>query len=536
MLNNSLLLKPVIFIINLINTSYENSVLKRFIEFIFGIFRKLNTFYENSFASYLARSVTNLLKNSAIIGFFIGKGRFSRWWEESLFYRIINGIFDIPSKLLKNFFQKHEEFFGESLTIRLIRALLSRLEFIVGLFLIIILAVPHERWNNVYNVGIAIVICIFVFINTVIQRHWVFNFKALDFTLILFMLAVTLAFVTSLDPSTGLKYWLFYLAGFLMVLGIVSTVKNEISLQTIVEMFLWGITIIGAYGVWQAVTGAVSFDPSLTDPNLNFNMPGRVYATMANPNNYGEILIMALPFYLSVILNSKTFLKKLVYMIMAVFPLIALFNTGSRSSWIGFAVSAIVITFLLNKRLLPFVFLGGLLLIPFLPPHVYNRIVTIFKAAQNASQDSSAKTRVNILKTVWPMFRTYMFTGVGLGTDIFREIVKNYHQYTKAVPPHTHILYLQIWIEAGITGFITFVWFIYRTIKNSVIGIYNTTGPLKSIIAAGVASIAGILTTSLVEYSWYYPRVMVIFWTVLGILAAAVALTEAKNRKLSENQ
>ena len=531
MLNNSVLLKPIFFIIRIINTSYEGSVFKRVMDFIFGFFRRLNTAYENSFTSYLVRSITNFFYNSAIIGFFIGKGRFSRWWEESLFYRAINGIFEMPSKFLKGFYQKHEEFFLGSIIIRLVRGLLSKLEFIVGLFLIIILVVPNERWNNIYNVGIAVFLCFLIFINTIIQRHWIFNFKALDFTLILFMVAITLSFITSLNSSASLKYMLFYFAGFLMVLGIVSTVKNEGSLQTIIEMFLLGIAVIGAYGVWQAVTGAVAFDPSLTDPELNQGMPGRVYATMANPNNYGEILIMALPFFISVILNSKTFLKKVFYIIMSLLPLIALFYTGSRSSWIGFAASVLVLTFLLNKRLLPFVFLGGVMVIPFLPQHVYNRLFTIFKAGK----DSSAVTRINILKTVWPMFKTYMFSGVGLGTDVFRQVIQNYRQYSKVVPPHTHVLYLQIWIEAGIAGFITFIWYIYRTIKNSVIGVYNSTGSLKNINAAGVASLAGILTTSLVEYSWYYPRVKVVFWGILGILTAAVALTEAKNRKLSEN-
>jgi len=57
----------------------------------------------------------------------------------------------------------------------------------------------------------------------------------------------------------------------------------------------------------------------------------------------------------------------MIYFIMALPPLLALFNTGSRSSWIGFAVSVIVITFLLNKRLLPFIILGGVMMIPFLP-------------------------------------------------------------------------------------------------------------------------------------------------------------------------
>jgi O-antigen ligase len=524
------LLKPVFFVIQVINTSYESSILKKVVTSVINFFRKLNSFYENSLTAYIAKSITEILHNSAIIGFFIRKGKMARWWEHSWVFRIINGCFEVPSKILKSFYQKYEEIFLGSIAIRTLKFLLQRIECIVGLFLIAILVVPHEKWNNIYNVAIALFLVFLIFINTVIQRHWMFNFKALDYTLILFMTAVAVSFATSMNISSSIKYLLFYIACFLFVLVIVSTVKNENSLQTIIEMMLFGITVIGLFGLWQSISGAVVFDPSLTDVEMNQGMPGRIYATMSNPNNFGEILIMALPFYVSVILNSKTFFKKMVFIAMALPPALALFLTGSRSSWIGFAVSVVVITFLLNKRLLPFILLGGVMMIPFLPQYVYKRILTIFRA----SQDTSAQTRIKILQTVEPMLKEYMVSGVGLGSDIFRQLIQNYKLYTKAVPPHTHILYLQIWIEIGLVGIITFVWYIYRTIKNSVIGIYNSSQCLKTILAAGTAALCGILVTSLVEYSWYYPRVMVMFWVLLGILASATYLAELKSRKLSE--
>lgn len=530
MFHDSVLLKPVFLLVKLINTSYENSILKRVVTSVINFFKTLNRFYENSVTVRIAKLITEMLYNSAIIGFFTRKGKMSRWWEHSLAYRIINGCFEVPSKILKGFYQKHEEIFLESIAVKAAKALLQRIEYIVGLFLIVILVVPHERWNNVYNVAIALFLVFLIFINTIIQRHWMFNFKALDCTLILFMTAVVVSFATSMNISSSIKYMLFYAACFLFVLIIVSTAKNENSLQTIIEMMLFGVTAIGIFGLWQSISGAVVFDPSLTDVEMNQGMPGRIYATMSNPNNFGEILVMSLPFYVSVILNSKTFFKKMIYFIMALPPLLALFNTGSRSSWIGFAVSVIVITFLLNKRLLPFIILGGVMMIPFLPQYVYNRILTIFRAAQ----DTSTQTRVKILQTVEPMFKHYMLSGVGLGSDIFRQLIQNYKLYTKAVPPHTHILYLQIWIEMGLAGFVTFMWYIYRTIKNSVIGIYNSSLTLKTILAAGTAALCGILVTSLVEYSWYYPRVMVMFWVLLGIIAAATYLAELKNRRLSE--
>jgi len=37
------------------------------------------------------------------------------------------------------------------------------------------------------------------------------------------------------------------------------------------------------------------------------------------------------------------------------------------------------------------------------------------------------------------------------------------------------------------------MWYIYRTIKNSVIGIYNSSLTLKTILAAGTAALCGIL-------------------------------------------
>ena len=530
MIEKSLIFGSMLAVVKKIDTSYEHSILKKVLDFIYGFFAMLNTAYQNSFFSRMADFAVNLLRESSLIGFMIGRGRLSRWWEESFLCRFMTLCIETLTKPLRSFYQKFESVFLSSKAIGLVKILFSRLEFIAGMLLIIILIVPHGRWNNVYNIFIALLLCSAIFINSVIQRHWVFNFKALDFTLILFLVAMTMSCVTSLNRTSGIKYLMFYIAGFLMVLGIVSTVKNEKSLQTIIKMLLWGGTIIGMYGIWQALSGTVGFDPSLTDPELNFGMPGRVYATMANPNNYGEVLIMLLPFYVGTILNSKTFAQKTLYIIMSLPPLLALFNTGSRSSWIGFAVSVLVLTFLLNKRLLPFILVGAVMIIPFLPQHVYNRLVTILEPGR----DSSAQTRVNILKTVWPMFKTYMFHGVGLGTDVFRQTVQNYHQYTKATPPHTHVLYLQIWIETGVAGVLTFIWYIYRTFRDSIVSIYNSSHTLKNILAAGVASLAGILTTSVAEYTWYYPRVMFIFWVVLGIITAAIALTDAKNRKLSE--
>jgi len=77
--------------------------------------KTLNRFYENSVTARIAKLITEMLYNSAIIGFFTRKGKMSRWWEHSLAYRIINGYFEVPSKILKVFIRSMKKYFWKVL-------------------------------------------------------------------------------------------------------------------------------------------------------------------------------------------------------------------------------------------------------------------------------------------------------------------------------------------------------------------------------------------------------------------------------------
>ncbi|TYQ16785.1 UNVERIFIED_CONTAM: O-antigen ligase [Acetivibrio alkalicellulosi] len=528
-MNHSVFIKTVLFIIQGIDNSYENSFLKRIIDGIIGFFNKINEFYENSIMAGFTRTITQLLYSSAILQFFFKRGNLSKWYENSVIFLIINGLINFPSKLLKKVYLKFENIFIESKIISFVTYVLSKFEIIAGLFIFMMIVIPHNRWDNRYSLIISFVLAGLVFINIIIQRNWEFNIKAIDFTLILFMVLVVLSVVASMSESS--RFLAFYVTSFLFVLIIVSSIKSEKALGAFIEIILIGIAITGLYGVWQVVTKAVAFDPSLTSIELSEGMPGRIFSTMHNPNNYAQVLIMTLPFFAAVILNAKSFVKKVVYLGLALAPMISLFYTGSRSGWIGLAVAVFVFTFFFNKRLIPFVILGGVMLFPFMPSHVHRRLFTIFRTGA----DTSSQYRVEILQTFYPMLRDYYLWGLGLGTNIFMRVINNYHQYTKATPLHTHVLYLQIWIETGLLGILSFMWLIYRTLKNSIICMSNTSKEMKNILIAGVTSLAGVLTIGVVEYIWYYQRVMFLFWIVVGIVFAATSIVFNKNRKLSES-
>jgi O-antigen ligase len=202
--------------------------------------------------------------------------------------------------------------------------------------------------------------------------------------------------------------------------------------------------------------------------------------------------------------------------------------TGSRSCWIGFAFSIFILLLIKKPSWIPLIMILGIISIPFLPDYIQRRLITIV----NFDTDSSALYRVKIFNTVLPMIQDYWNTGVGLGTDIFMKISSRYYLYTKKIPVHTHILYTQILLEMGILGLLTFLWTIIRNIKNSIKEIVVTEDKfLANILATGVASLAGILLVSFVEYIWYYPRVMLIFWVVISLTMSGIYISRTSRRK-----
>lgn len=536
MLYNSLILKPIFYIIRMIEASYKGSFTKKFLDFILRCANKVNDAYENSLThkviDWFVKTLIVLFTNSLIFDFFARRGKLSKWWENSFVFKCADFIFTAPANLCKKLYIDKEAVFKESIFFRLLSILLHRFEIIVGIMLFVTLVVPDGMWYGIYSAIIAVVLFCLLFVSTIIKRNSFFNIKAIDFSLIIFMLVVALSWATSIDRSLSFRFLLINATCFLFVLIIVSSIKNEKSLGAFIEIILLGITVISMYGLYQFATGSVSFDPSLTSVDLNEGMPGRVYATFANPNNYAEVLLMMIPFFVAVVLNAKTFVKKSIYTLMGASAIAVLFCTGSRSGWIGFAVAVLVFTFLKNKRLLPLMLILGIAAVPFLPQHILRRIQTLF----NLRIDTSAQYRIKIIQTSIPMIKDYAITGVGLGTDVFMNIVDNYKLYTSKVPVHTHVLYLQIWAEMGIMGILSFLWFMFRTVKSSVLDILEKSNMyFTNVLIAGVSSLLGISAMAAVEYVWYYPRVMLFFWVDVAIVLSVLSIIRIRKNVLSEN-
>jgi len=470
----------------------------------------------------ISQWVGELLSYSALLNFFKRQSLFDRYWERSTVLRLLEWLLNLPSRICRKVYLRCEEIFANSVAFRFINMLLNKFSILLGLTLALTVVIPDNRWHNIYSTVMILLLLVGFFIKTVIHGDERLSFRKLDFTLVMFTISVFLAAATSLFPGLSFTYLVIYGASIILLLLIVNSITTEKELEIMLELLLIGIAVTALYGLWQWKVVGVPVDPSLTDIRLNQGMSGRIYSTMGNPNIYGELLVLTMPFFWAVILNAKTLTKKSFYTLLFALTLLMLVLTSSRSAWVSFVFSAFVFMFFKNRKIIPFMIVAGILSIPLLPQSIYRRIMTLFNP-----NDTSALYRKAILEPAVRMLKEYWITGVGLGTEAFISIYKKYKTYGLSRVAHTHNFYIQLWLEAGIAAILSFIWFVLRIIKKIAfnISIFKSEDKeVKHILMAGIASIAGILVMGLADHIWFYNRIMLVFWTDIGIILTGLGL------------
>jgi O-antigen ligase len=415
---------------------------------------------------------------------------------------------------------------------RILLFFLDKLHLLLAGFLFVALIIPHEKWNNLYSTVAMVALLLLYFLRTIKEGRIGFPTGAFNVYLVFYIFCVLLGEIFSIMPMSSLRFLAFYLTCFILVLLLISTIRNKKDLDGVLALLLVGLSIAGLYGIYQKIVG-VPVNPAWVDTTVNAGDMTRIYSFFYNPNNFAEIIILFIPFYFAAAFNTKNGLLKLIYLGLAVPPFLSLLLTQSRSCWLAFAFAGLVYVFFKEKRLIPVFILLGIAAIPFLPQSIVLRIRTITNPS-----DSSAATRLDVWQTVLPILKDYWFTGLGLGNETLLTVLKNYHIFAaKGIPSHSHDLYLQVWFETGFPGLLAFFAFIGATVKKSIRSLYSRVKDAytSNVLIAGLAALAGILVVGFVEYVWFYQRVMLFFWAVIGIMLAALNIGAKETGSAAEN-
>lgn len=393
---------------------------------------------------------------------------------------------------------------------------------IYGIVFLVCYLCPGSMWRNQYALILSFLLFFAMLLESWYGDRPAFRVRDLGLWFVAFMAASVLAVVNAGDRSEAIRVFCFYLSAFLLCISLVGTVTNRGRLMSFLGFVWLTLVLTSLYAVYQRIVG-VEASASLTDLNMNAGMPGRVYSTLENPNNYAEFIVLTFPVSLVFCCNIVDRRWKTLAVASMALPVVALLMTYSRSSWVSFALAAVVFLALWDKRLLPLIPVAAVIAVPLLPDSIFNRILTIGNTA-----DSSNAYRLYIWASALRMIYDFGLAGIGLGPGNFTPLYADYCDPNASVAQHSHMLYLEVWLEMGLLGIVSFLCMYLGVIRRAIRAMDHTDPLLRHVLIACVSSLVGVSFVCAAEYIWFYPRILFAFFILIGTTLAAVKLAEER--------
>jgi O-antigen ligase len=200
-------------------------------------------------------------------------------------------------------------------------------------------------------------------------------------------------------------------------------------------------------------------DDAWLDTNLFGSIRGRAYATLENPNMYGEYLVLVIPLAVGLLLRRFGGMRKSVTMLCLCILGAGLVCSWSRGAMLALLIAMMVFLFMWNRRAMFLVF-AGIAAIPFLPLILPDAVVSRYFSIGDMA-DSSTAYRVGGWQAAFEMLKNNFLGGIGVGKEAWASIYPRYAYMTMESTPHAHNLYLQIAMELGIAGLVVFLVYLF---------------------------------------------------------------------------
>ncbi len=471
---------------------------------------------------------------SKLVHWFVRDSRVEPIYENSLFARIFKVIYDFITCVIGHIVSALNRAARGSVTAAFVDRYVKGSFFIsfetfLGGFICLMFIIPHDYWSNSYALLASLGLFALYLILVGAGKRKAYYLHEMGLPVLLFALSCVLSLGFSLDRSDSFRVLLFYVTSLLLLYIISADITNKERLMKLLGFIYIAVIFSALFAFYQRLTG-VAVSASLTDLEINKGVPGRVFGTLGNPNNYAEFLVMMTPVAAVFAANVKRAWLRIPLCMGILLPFGALLMTYSRSCWISMLIACVVFVYYANKKLIPAFFLICVAVIPFLPDSVMVRIASIFN-----SHDTSGMFRIYIWTGTIKMVRDYFLTGIGLGPGSFALVYPEYANIHAMVgAPHSHMVYMELIIELGILGFISFMWFMLRLWKDSARSLLKAREKtVKLALIACLSSLVAISLAFAVEYVWYYPRTFFAYFILAGLACAAIRIVNSENTKIS---
>lgn len=498
---------------------------------VYSLFLMLASVYEDSalhrILAVLGRWCTRQIDGSAVLRPLCREGVAARAWAGSRLCRLLSSLANAPGFLLHKLYAALPATLEDSFFARLAFAMGEETAVAQSWLIMLLWIIPFAYWNNAYSLmGFSLLLVLF-YAGSMRRADFQLDIATVGFYPVVLFGAVTLSVFSSYAPSLSLRFLFYHISAALCVVVTVSAVRHVEDLKRLAAGGGVCVLVSSLYGVYQRIQG-VEVNRSNVDLKVNAGMPGRVDSFFDNANTFAEVLILLLPLVLALLLCSKHLYSKLLAGGTLVVGVAALGMTYSRASWVGIACAMAVMVFLWRPKLIPLCGVLCVLCIPLLPTTIWNRILTIGNFS-----DSSTMNRLPTLRAAIAVIASRPVRGVGLGTAVPKVFIADWNLYHADFPyVHSHNFYLEVWLQTGIVGVVSFIGAMLWNIKQAARTVRRCqNSAARTITCAAAAALCGAMVCGLADYLWNYPRVMVIFWFVFAVALAGTKLCRLEDMK-----
>ncbi|MBQ8837171.1 MAG: O-antigen ligase family protein [Clostridia bacterium] len=348
--------------------------------------------------------------------------------------------------------------------------------------------------------------------------------QLLDVIVVCFMAVMMLGGIVTYGGSQSLRAALIYtvlMLGYFLTTGLVNSKE---ALKRSVKIIAFSLLIVSVYGIFQNFSGNASAE--WIDTEMFDEIEGRVVSTFENPNMLGEYLILILPMLAAAVLGESNWRKRPSYFVCFALGCVCLVYTWSRGAWLGLMFAAVLFMLMWSRNAMGLI-IAGICAIPFAVPFLPESIVSRFTSIGDLT-DTSTNYRVFIWRGSAEMAADYALSGVGVGEEAFGVVYPYYAFSGIESAPHAHNLFLQLFIQHGIFGFIVFAALLLCFFQCGFS--LAKCGADREIRLIGCGAFCGVLAAlvqGMTDYVWYNYRVFFVFWIMMGFVAVAYRLDKA---------
>lgn len=390
-------------------------------------------------------------------------------------------------------------------------------------------------WLPTMLIAGLVIFTAFAYLIKLIRRQRLIRFEAADIMVCAFAVMTASGGVITLSPESLKPSLLMVclIAGYFLTVNLMTSRAwlRRCACTAVVSGVLESL-----YSIVLYLTGGGYSSDAWLDDEMFSSLGGRAVGTLDNPNMLGEYLIFLIPVAFALFLSREEGMKSLSALFSCFVMGACLILTWSRGAWLGLMAGLLIFLLMWHHRSL-WLILAGIASIPVLPSVLPASVVSRFTSIGNMS-DSSTSYRVYIWRATVNMIADNPLSGIGAGEGAWKRMYPFYTYNGIEAAPHSHNLYLQIWLELGVFGLIIFLAFLFllyqsgfsmfvRTGKGNINSLPDIDKKrsivLMRLTAAGpLCGIIAVLVQGLTDYSWYNYRLFLMFWLMCGLASAYI--------------